>query len=35
MRAGNIHISPGYDGEFGKVRIFEEGERERYSLRSA
>jgi len=35
MRAGNIHISPGYDGEFGKVRIFEEGERKRYSLRSA
>jgi uncharacterized protein (TIGR00375 family) len=35
MRAGNIHISPGYDGEFGKVRIFDVGERKRYSLRSA
>lgn len=23
MRSGDIHISPGYDGEFGKVRIFE------------
>jgi uncharacterized protein (TIGR00375 family) len=27
MRAGNVHIAPGYDGEFGKVRIFEEVER--------
>ena len=27
MRAGNVHIAPGYDGEFGKVRIFEEAER--------
>ena len=27
MRHGNIHITPGYDGEFGKVRIFEEVER--------
>ena len=24
MRAGNICISPGYDGEYGKVMIFEE-----------
>jgi PHP family Zn ribbon phosphoesterase len=24
MRSGNIYIAPGYDGEFGKVRIFEE-----------
>jgi uncharacterized protein (TIGR00375 family) len=23
MRAGNVSIAPGYDGEFGKVRIFE------------
>ena len=29
MRTGNIHIAPGYDGEFGKVKIFEEGERKR------
>ncbi|MDP2682392.1 MAG: endonuclease Q family protein [Deltaproteobacteria bacterium] len=23
MRSGNVHIAPGYDGEFGKVKIFE------------
>jgi uncharacterized protein (TIGR00375 family) len=27
MRTGDIHIAPGYDGEFGKIRIFEEVER--------
>jgi uncharacterized protein (TIGR00375 family) len=27
MRAGAVQIAPGYDGEFGKVRIFEEEER--------
>jgi uncharacterized protein (TIGR00375 family) len=27
MRKGNVHIAPGYDGEYGKVRIFEEVER--------
>lgn len=27
MRSGKIHIAPGYDGEFGKIRIFEEVER--------
>jgi len=27
MRSGNVHIAPGYDGEFGKVKIFEEVER--------
>jgi uncharacterized protein (TIGR00375 family) len=26
MRAGDVHIAPGYDGEFGKIRIFEEVE---------
>ncbi len=26
-RSGNVHIIPGYDGEFGKIRIFEEVER--------
>ncbi len=26
MRKGDIFISPGYDGEFGKVQIFKEGE---------
>ncbi len=29
MRSGNVHISPGYDGEFGKVKIFEDGERKK------
>jgi uncharacterized protein (TIGR00375 family) len=33
MRAGNVHISPGYDGEFGKVKIFEEGERKKIKTR--
>ena len=28
MRAGTVHIAPGYDGEYGKVRIFEDAERE-------
>jgi uncharacterized protein (TIGR00375 family) len=27
MRLGNVHIAPGYDGEYGKIRIFEEVER--------
>jgi uncharacterized protein (TIGR00375 family) len=27
MRSGNVHIAPGYDGEYGKIRIFEEVER--------
>jgi uncharacterized protein (TIGR00375 family) len=24
MRSGNVHITPGFDGEYGRVRIFEE-----------
>jgi len=35
MRAGNVHIAPGYDGEFGKVRLFEDRERKKYSSRSS
>ncbi len=27
MRKGDIHIAPGYDGEFGKIRIFDDLER--------
>ena len=27
VRAGNVHIAPGYDGEYGKVKIFEDVER--------
>jgi len=27
MRTGKVYIAPGYDGEYGKVRIFEEPER--------
>ncbi len=30
MRAGNVHISPGFDGEFGKVRIFGDRERKKF-----
>ncbi|MCK4468665.1 MAG: DNA helicase, partial [Desulfobacterales bacterium] len=29
MRSGEINISPGYDGEFGRVKIFKDQERER------
>jgi PHP family Zn ribbon phosphoesterase len=27
MRSGNIYVVPGYDGEYGKVKIFEFAER--------
>jgi len=27
MRAGQVYIAPGYDGEYGKIRIFRDGER--------
>jgi PHP family Zn ribbon phosphoesterase len=27
VRAGNVHIAPGYDGEFGTIRIFVDSER--------
>ena len=28
MREGKVRIAPGYDGEYGKIRIFEKVERE-------
>jgi DNA helicase-2/ATP-dependent DNA helicase PcrA len=31
MREGRVHIAPGYDGEYGKVRIFEEVERKKFN----
>jgi PHP family Zn ribbon phosphoesterase len=27
MRAGEVQIAPGYDGEYGKIKIFEKLER--------
>ena len=29
MRSGNVEIEPGFDGEYGKIRVFQEGEREK------
>ncbi len=35
MRKGEVHITPGYDGEFGKIRIFEDVERKKIKGRTA
>ncbi|MCX5816937.1 MAG: endonuclease Q family protein [Proteobacteria bacterium] len=32
VRSGNVHITPGFDGEYGKVKIFEEAERTKIKL---
>lgn len=32
VRDGNIHIDPGYDGEFGVVQVFTEAERRQHAL---
>ncbi len=29
MRKGEVHITPGFDGEYGKIKIFEEDERKK------
>lgn len=35
VRGGKVKISPGYDGEYGKIEIFTEKEREKFSAQSS
>jgi superfamily I DNA/RNA helicase len=35
MRAGEILIQEGYDGEYGRIRVFDEGEKERFSAQES
>jgi len=31
--AGKVEVAPGYDGEYGKVKIFKEGENRRETIK--
>ncbi|NQV00988.1 MAG: DNA helicase UvrD [Parcubacteria group bacterium] len=35
VRHGKVHIEPGYDGEFGKIEIFKDKERDNFSKQSS
>jgi len=35
VRQGNVHIEPGYDGEYGKIEIFKDKERGKFSKQNS
>ena len=35
VRAGRVSIDPGFDGEYGKIKIFEDGERQEAAKQTA